>query len=311
MLKPVAAGLAFVLVASCASMTSPALPATPSLTTPTARPSIPTAPLPTPRDQSGTLTLIATIKSDTNPSRDVTADVEIVHEDDAGDMKFEKVNKFVYSSMNGKLFTVIIKAPAYEVWVLNFRNNGKEHRTLEYEIKLKPKQGQGGKLASIAWVNGISADDDLDGAETTSAVCNLPAPPPTPDGCTDLAPIAPPKKQIPPACIGSSSYTYDNDTHYETILLNVTVKHPELNNATTTTQFRISKSSPAATWQWSDSNWNASCGKDEGALAWATLAYLNGNSSAFNIYTTPPKTSYITRLNKLRLHPIALPLIER
>lgn len=145
--------------------------------------------------------------------------------------------------------------------------------------------------------------------------CNQPAPAAwPPDGCTEFADIAPPNGTIPFACLRSATtdtYAEDGFT-YTTLMLKV--NHPEANNATTWTLLSRARNvlvgvsfkedDPALAeagvdWHWQRSDWNATCGKDDAQLTWATLAYLNsnGDASVWRIYQSPPPRWFVRKLD--------------
>jgi hypothetical protein len=139
-----------------------------------------------------------------------------------------------------------------------------------------------------------------------ASACNIPAPTNwQPDGCTDYANIAPPPQPIPPACITAAAIVTSTDNTNTITELHITTTHPEANNATSYTKLIRTNSNPQTqttpVWQLANTQWQATCGKDEAPLTWATLAHLNNTQpNPFAIYTANLSAAYIATLQTLR-----------
>jgi hypothetical protein len=127
-----------------------------------------------------------------------------------------------------------------------------------------------------------------------------------PDGCQDIAYIAPPDSPITPPCIRTAyTRTVPNDDYPELldIELVVVVDHPEYPNYKPgrATQFVCLVLQPAYGgwyvdhWQLRDPDWWFKCGIDEAPLAWALKEALNTRSLApFDVaYNAPLPTPFV------------------
>jgi hypothetical protein len=138
-----------------------------------------------------------------------------------------------------------------------------------------------------------------------------------PDGCPDFVPIAPPSNPIaPPSIINLTLEDWIEDgTHIQD--LTITLIHPEANHATTWTKLTQTTNPQRQTeshWQFTNSQWPATCGDGDAQLTWATLAYLNRTeSNPWRIYTASPPAWFLQRLTNLQTQALTeilyLPLI--
>ena len=126
-----------------------------------------------------------------------------------------------------------------------------------------------------------------------------------PDGCPDLQDIAPPNGTIPFACLRSVTTDFYAEDGFTTYTLQLNIDHPEANGAPTWTMLNrtVSHKGGESLWHWQNSDWGATCGKDDAQLTWATLTYLNDNgaTAAWRIYISPPPNWFVRKLDALIL----------
>lgn len=140
-------------------------------------------------------------------------------------------------------------------------------------------------------------------AETTPT-CNRPLSdmPLRPDGCLgNEFSVEMPPEPIPPPCI--AAWRIEDEIGGDPAVgLQITVEHPELNDATKPKGWvQIALYDGHDQWQLVAIDAQASCGKDEAPLAWFALEVLNrGNvPAAFKAYSEPPPVDFITTLTDL------------
>ena len=153
------------------------------------------------------------------------------------------------------------------------------------------------------------------------AVCNLP--PPTswpPDGCADLAAVAPPATPIPPACVLAARVAQGHEGDLPYLQLTIFVEHPEI-NPWVETYTRLTRYDAPSNgrrqmsdlWELTDADWRVDCGKDEGPLTWASLQVLNVQATAgLAVYRAPLPDWYTALLRAYAPRPrVYLPMLEK
>lgn len=128
-------------------------------------------------------------------------------------------------------------------------------------------------------------------SERRTLTCNRPATdlPSPPNNCTEYEPVAPPDEPIPPPCIASARYQETEEYGEPLIQLQIKVDHPELCDNCRGTIELERYGYGLGNWSLSDISAEASCAKDEGPLAWATLEILN-TCRLDAVAVSPPET---------------------